>query len=573
MRYLIERVDLSPELERKYKDSQISYERYVRTYSYVFFCAECGAELYSEYAYEDASTTNDESDRREMVQLKRKLSNASSDSERRSIRRQIREKEKAIEVTKASMEHAREGYFAALESALVCPVCGAQLHQKKGYFFPGTSWFNEQTKYHPLAKRLEMLETQYGVHKSNYSMDSIFNSLKDTRTNIERNEAKTKVNEYTNICDIFVAGNMSPKASEIKRDDQLLKKYILNLIHLESNIYSLQQQLIELYYRRMENNRAVVFDIYSPVYQVKEELKGLRQAHQNALDTVSNAKNYQPLVSVDYPDEPSAPILGTPGLFNKKKVLAENDALTKQYQAAMDAYRKEVSRCDEKKAHLITMERNAFIENAQRNVFSTKTALDCAETELNAKIKVLKDRPIPAKAAKVLLDQEIAAAEELLKNSYAARNELYAYDIVFGKYRNQIALSSFYEYLMSGRCSTLEGVDGAYNIYENEIRLNRVIAQLDQVIDSLELIKESQYMMYQEMRITNSLLSSLNSTMDKALTSIQGIEANTTQMNEYMGRIAENSDVIAHNSAVTAYYSKVNAELTNALGFMMAYKL
>ena len=95
MRYLIERVDLSPELERKYKDSQISYERYVRTYSYVFFCAECGAELYSEYAYEDASATNDESDRREMVQLKRKLSNASSDSERRSIRRQIREKEKA----------------------------------------------------------------------------------------------------------------------------------------------------------------------------------------------------------------------------------------------------------------------------------------------------------------------------------------------------------------------------------------------------------------------------------------------------------------------------------------------
>ena len=322
----------------------------------------------------------------------------------------------------------------------------------------------------------------------------------------------------------------------------------------------------------MENDRTVVLDIYSPVYQFKEELKGLRLAYKNALDIVGDAKNYQPLVSVDYPDEPAAPILGTPGLFNKKKVLAENDALTKQYQAAMDAYRKEVRRCDEKKAHLIAMERNAFLENAQRNVSSTKTALDCAETELNAKIIAMKDCPIPAKAAKVLLDQEIATAEELLKKSYAARNELYAYDIVFGKYRNQIALSSFYEYLMSGRCSTLEGADGAYNIYENEIRMNRVIAQLDQVIDSLELIKENQYMMYQEMRTTNSLLNSLNSTMDKALTSIQGIEANTTQMNEYMGRIAENSDVIAHNTAVTAYYSKVNAELTNALGYMVAFR-
>ena len=92
-----------------------------------------------------------------------------------------------------------------------------------------------------------------------------------------------------------------------------------------------------------------------------------------------------------------------------------------------------------------------------------------------------------------------------------------------------------------------------------------MIAQLDAVVSSLEDIKHNQYMMYQEMCRTNSLLENLNSTMDQALTSIQGIEANTT-------KIAENSAVIAHNSAVTAYYSKVNAELTNALGFMVALK-
>ena len=153
----------------------------------------------------------------------------------------------------------------------------------------------------------------------------------------------------------------------------------------------------------------------------------------------------------------------------------------------------------------------------------------------------------------------------MLQKTYAARNELYAYDIVFDKYRNPVALSSFYEYLMSGRCSALEGADGAYNIYESEIRANRVIAQLDAVVSSLEEIKHNQYMMYREMCRTNSLLENLNSTMDQALTSIQGIEANTT-------KIAENSAVIAHNSAITAYYSKVNAELTNALGYMVAFR-
>ena len=53
--------------------------------------------------------------------------------------------------------------------------------------------------------------------------------------------------------------------------------------------------------------------------------------------------------------------------------------------------------------------------------------------------------------------------------------------------------------------------------------------------------------------------------MNKALTSIQSIDTHTA-------KIAETSEVIAHNTAVTAYYSKVNAELTNALGYMVAFK-
>ena len=48
------------------------------------------------------------------------------------------------------------------------------------------------------------------------------------------------------------------------------------------------------------------------------------------------------------------------------------------------------------------------------------------------------------------------------------------------------------------------------------------------------------------------------------------LSANTGDMTEYMAHISQNSDVIAHNTAVTAYYSKINAELTDALGFMVA---
>ena len=36
--------------------------------------------------------------------------------------------------------------------------------------------------------------------------------------------------------------------------------------------------------------------------------------------------------------------------------------------------------------------------------------------------------------------------------------------------------------------------------------------------------------------------------------------------------IAKNSDVIAHNTAAAAYYAKKNAELTNAMGYLVALR-
>ena len=67
-------------------------------------------------------------------------------------------------------------------------------------------------------------------------------------------------------------------------------------------------------------------------------------------------------------------------------------------------------------------------------------------------------------------------------------------------------------------------------------------------------------------------LDQMNSTMSAAYGAITDIRANTNDMKTYMANISKNSKVIAHNSTVTAYYSKVNAELTNALGFMVALK-
>ena len=79
-------------------------------------------------------------------------------------------------------------------------------------------------------------------------------------------------------------------------------------------------------------------------------------------------------------------------------------------------------------------------------------------------------------------------------------------------------------------------------------------------------------MVYKELKNIHVSLDHLCSTMDKALDAVKGIESNTLQTNEYMAHLVQNSDVIAYNTAATAYYSKMNAELTDALGYMVAFR-
>ena len=553
MKYLIEKLDL-PRIDKELTP-------FKSTYRYVYICKNCGAELYGEFSFMTQDTIDSMRTNWKKDQKLKPMGKKYEKSEAMSI----------IESCVGSYSRAKEGYTSSVDGA-ICPVCGAKLSQEKGYFLPDAKMYMKQSHLGYSSAEHDV-EEKFGVWTYHlHSADEYFSSLEPIRKEVEGEQIDAAVTAFMQNCNLPVATLEIPGEAKTKQDVEALTGFILNLICLENNIYSLGQRLRVLYRQRLLTDRAVVFDINKPAYKIKTGLEKLRAAYHTASNAVIDAEEYQPDVSIMYPDKPCAPVLVKPGLFNKKKVQEQNEALTAKYQTAIDTYEKEVKRCDEEKARLIAEKRAAALAKAQEKVEAAKVALENAEADAEKTLKGLDSRPIPAKAAKEILDNEIAGTEELLKKTFAARNELYSYDIIFGKYRDVVALSSFYEYLMSGRCSSLDGADGAYNTYENEIRMNRVIAQLDTVVSSLEDIKQNQYMMYQELRNINTSLHHLNSTMDKALTSIQGIEANTTSMNEYMEHISNNSDVIAYNTAVTAYYSKVNAELTNALGYIVAFK-
>lgn len=98
------------------------------------------------------------------------------------------------------------------------------------------------------------------------------------------------------------------------------------------------------------------------------------------------------------------------------------------------------------------------------------------------------------------------SALSTLENSL---EQLYSENVIFPKYRNLVAITAINEYLMSGRCDKLEGPDGAYNLYEMELRQNIIIAQLSSIIDNLEQIRSNQYSLYEELQKSNDTINEI----------------------------------------------------------------
>ena len=170
----------------------------------------------------------------------------------------------------------------------------------------------------------------------------------------------------------------------------------------------------------------------------------------------------------------------------------------------------------------------------------------------------------PFQSISNLYSAEIAEVGEKITELCKARAQLLSLGILHPKYCDIAALSTFLEYLETERVDKLTGPDGAYNLYEAEIRANRIIAQLDKVIDSLEQIKQNQYTLYQEISLISRDLSILSNKMDSAVKSLSAISDNTKS-------IKNTSEMTAYYAEKTAQYTKRNNELTDALGYLVAF--
>lgn len=149
------------------------------------------------------------------------------------------------------------------------------------------------------------------------------------------------------------------------------------------------------------------------------------------------------------------------------------------------------------------------------------------------------------------LQEQLTHIKSLYANTFSTLKDFYNLDIIFPKYRSLVPISMFYEYLASGRCFRLDGPNGAYNIYEQELRMNLILNKLDDIIERLDEIQENQYVLSSTIREGNRNAQKICDTIVDCSDQLQDINSNTT---------------------ITKYYSQIAALNTTYMAWFKSYR-
>lgn len=369
--------------------------------------------------------------------------------------------------------------------------------------------------------------------------------------------------------------------------------YLTNLVAVENSIMFYENLLDELDYQKerlklCENVRKDKIDIAitrsNANKEIEHQIKELDMKINYANKIMDNKELLAREFSMEYRDnlesplepqiqKPIMPIMKKAGLFNKKKIERENNANIAYYEQVLDAYNKrwesyqselqsyyrfqEGNKLFDEQYHDLILKHQEKIQgwNDEREALCLKCSLYERENYEN-----ILDELKQQNSWKLLefCNGEIREIKETLKKLIQCRVQLHSFGIIYPKYLDYVSVVTILEYFQSGRCSELTGAHGAYNLYEDELRHNIIIDKLDDIVERLDDIKKNQSLIYTSLMNIDNSVSKLNDTFGQAIVSLEKIEKNTA--------------MTAYYSAKTAEYTKRNAELTNALGYLVAFK-
>lgn len=226
------------------------------------------------------------------------------------------------------------------------------------------------------------------------------------------------------------------------------------------------------------------------------------------------------------------------------------------YNSALEEYVKQRSEYN-KYAQAYVEAQRAYRKKQERNEqYYEAWKKEKEEYEMRSPQNALKRESYSVLLQKIR-DQERRTSDSLHK--------LYVECNVYYKYRNLSAVCAFYDYIAAGICTKLEGMDGAYNKYDTEMRLNHIVTQLDIVIENLEEIRNNQNKLYSEMLKANNTLRSMRASMGRMEGKISGILAGMGAIymqgefqNAQLSAIRFQTEKLLESSELNAYLNGCN---------------
>lgn len=163
----------------------------------------------------------------------------------------------------------------------------------------------------------------------------------------------------------------------------------------------------------------------------------------------------------------------------------------------------------------------------------------------------------------IIIDNEADRIRQIKAEVKSTLNELYNLRIdgvlcLHPNYMGLIPISIIYGYFDTGRCSQLQGHEGAYNLYEDEKMKGMIISKLDTVSQQLGQLNNTMVYVGKAIEECNERLSELESSSERMISSVNSMNSNVTKQ---LNGVSNQMSAIESNTANGAYYAEIGAKM------------
>lgn len=175
------------------------------------------------------------------------------------------------------------------------------------------------------------------------------------------------------------------------------------------------------------------------------------------------------------------------------------------------------------------------------------------------------------------MDETIDGVNKKCEELRLQRSQLYAMNVLHPSFQNMIAANQIREYLEMGICDGLEGTNGAYALYMQDVRANRICESIDDlrqtVQEGFNEVKGKMSAVMAELRRTNANIDALNTSINSGFSDMQRAisegqekfnanqQASLNEANGYLRSISKTLQDAGHNEYIALKEANVSSYL------------